>query len=246
MLYCGIYRGATVWPDLSPRERLSQVSCYDEGCFDSRRRVNSIVRRLSVLNEVSMWNRIMVPVVVGLLLLGSSALNAQKQPDFTDLKLGGDPRCAQMFGVDSCNITLYRGTVTDVIDGQTISITLRPMSNSANDSKEVATGAKTEKRLRLATISAPPLHDPLGAIAKNNLSRLILRKEVVVQFFCGAKNATVTYGQLDAGLEQIKAGLARSDGSQSDAQEYARCNYRFAEEKAQAEHLGVWLRFRLK
>jgi len=46
--------------------------------------------------------------------------------------------------------------------------------------------------------------------------------------------------QLDVGLEQVKAGLARYDGSKSDAQEYARCNYRFAEEAAKAKQLGVW------
>lgn len=187
-----------------------------------------------------MWTPITVPVVVSLLLLGSSALNAQKQRGLTELELAGDPRCAHTLGVDSCNITLYRGRVTDVIDGQTISITLFPAVHGTVDSREVVLGAKTEKRLRLASISAPPLGAHLGAIAKNNLARLILRKEVVVQFFCGAKKATVTYGQLDAGLEQIKAGLARYNGSQSDAREYDRCNYRLAEEKAQTEHLGLW------
>lgn len=185
-----------------------------------------------------MWSRNALAVLVSLLLLGSSALNAQKQPDLTNLELAGDPRCRQLFGVDSCTITLYRGTVTEVIDGQTISITLRPSIGLPHNSKK--TGLKTEKRLRLAGISAPSLGDPFGAVAKTNLAKLILGKEVAVQYFCAAKRATVNYGQLDAGLEQIRGGLARYDGSKSDVQELVRCNYQFAEEKARTEHLGLW------
>src|SRR2546428_6943380 len=33
------------------RERVSQLAWYGEGCFDSRRRVNSTVRRLSISNR---------------------------------------------------------------------------------------------------------------------------------------------------------------------------------------------------
>jgi endonuclease YncB( thermonuclease family) len=188
--------------------------------------------------QVKMRNLIIASVVVGIFLGGSAAFVAQKKP--LELKLSGDPRCAQLVGVDSCTITLYRGTITDVIDGQTLSVTLKPFVDGSPNSNQNEPNANTKTRLRLAGISAPRLDDPLGRIAKNNLARLLLRKEVRVQFFCSSKNATVTNSQTDAGLEQIKAGLARYDESQADAQEYTRCNYRFAEEKAKIEGVGIW------
>ena len=179
-------------------------------------------------------------IVVVLLFLGSSTRNAQRKPKFSGIEISGDPRCAETFGVDSCGISLYRGLVTEVIDGHTISVTLRPFIDSALDSIKNGSDLRVETRLSLASISVPEIDAPLGEMARDRVAKLLPRKEVAVQFFCVAKTATVIYAEFDEGLEQIKAGLARFDSSQSDAQENTRCNYRFAEAKAKSEHLGIW------
>jgi endonuclease YncB( thermonuclease family) len=94
----------------------------------------------------------------------------------------------------------------------------------------------------LASISVPTLKEPLGKEAKRNLERLVLGKVVSVVRFCKAQHVTITTKALDAGMEQIRAGFARFDGSTYDANAFTQCHYELAAEKAEAEKLGIWKR----
>lgn len=170
------------------------------------------------------------------ILFVASLCHAQKKTDVPKSVLSGDPRCAPAWGVDRCTSDLYFGKVVEVLDGQTIVAILR---NAALDEKS-GIAAEQRTQLNLASISAPALGEPLGKEAKRNLKKLVLGKMVVAQRFCHAGKFTVYHNQLDLGLEQIKAGLARYESAKADAPSYTRCNYRFAEEKAKAENLGIW------
>lgn len=184
-----------------------------------------------------MKHRIKFGSVFSLVLFGSFICVAQEKPSIPKLKLAGDPRCAETFGVDSCTMTLYRGKVVKVIDGQILMVILKPF-DSAGGANDFESGTKTQ--LRLASISVPTLKQPLGKEAKRNLEKMVLGRVVFVQRFCTSPNVTIDSTQFDVGLEQIKAGFARFDGSSYDATVNTQCNYQYAEEKAKAEKRGVW------
>jgi endonuclease YncB( thermonuclease family) len=178
-------------------------------------------------------------LVLGLIFLIASVCSAQEKSNEGKSLLEGDPRCAGTFGVDSCFMTSAEGKVVEVIDGQTVLAILGSFAPGGKADR-FEKGHKT--RLRLASISVPTLKEPLGEEAKRNLEKLVLGKVVSVQTFCTAKNVTITTTALDAGMEQIKAGFARFDGSTSDADAFTRCHYKLAAEKAEAEKLGIWKR----
>jgi endonuclease YncB( thermonuclease family) len=134
-----------------------------------------------------------------------------------------------------------------VIDGQTVGIILKrlnPLEQSNPTASELMDGEKV--RLRLAGISAPTLKEEYGEESKKSLERLLLNRVVHVTAFCafidGKKGwrAAIEHGKLDAGLEQIKSGLARNDRSEADVQAYRNCHYRLAEDKAKSDGRGIW------
>jgi endonuclease YncB( thermonuclease family) len=180
-------------------------------------------------------------LVLSLIFLTTSICGAQEKPNEVKTLLGGDPRCAETFGVDSCLMTTapLEGKVVEVIDGQTV-VVIPGSFVPGGKAERFEKGHKI--RLRLASISVPTLKQPLGKEAKRNLEKLVLGKIVSVQTFCTAKNVTITTTTLDAGMEQIKAGFARFDGSTYDADAFTRCHYRLAAEKAKDEKLGIWKR----
>jgi endonuclease YncB( thermonuclease family) len=131
------------------------------------------------------------------------------------------------------------GKVVEVIDGRTV-VVIPGSFGPGGKAERFEKGHKI--RLRLASISVPTLKEPLGKEAKRNLEKLVLGKVVSVVRFCKAQNVTITSRALDAGMEQIRAGFARFDGSTYDANAFTRCHYTLAAEKAQAEKLGIWKR----
>jgi len=100
--------------------------------------------------------------------------------------------------------------------------------------------------LRLVGVSAPALNENLGKESKQNLEKMLLNRTVEVITFCydnDGKNGwhgEVRSKNLDVGIEQIKAGLARYDSSAGDVHSYSKCHYELAEKKAKNEGIGIW------
>lgn len=119
------------------------------------------------------------------------------------------------------------GTVTQVVDGDTIWVTPRG-------------GAKT--KVQLMRIDAPELDQPFGDAAKKYLSDLILRKKVEVQYTtknrAGGIGGVVFLqhekGMVDVNLTLILNGLAwHNEDDQTEA-------YVNGQRKAQAAKIGLW------
>lgn len=133
------------------------------------------------------------------------------------------------------------GKVAEVIDGDTIAVL------DHDEQLHV---------IRIAGIDAPEKNQPFGQGSKENLSRLLIDREVVVQWSkkdrhqrivgkvmvadpgCRCPDCATT---LDAGLGQIKAGFAwwyrkyAREQSAEDAWAYAS-----AEQEAQFQRIGLW------
>jgi len=110
--------------------------------------------------------------------------------------------------------------------------------------------------VRVASIELPEKKVPFGERAKDNLSHLVLEKNVAVDWHqhdrdqrivgkvlvadpnCSTATCPKT---LDAGMEQITVGLARwfsQDAYEQSAEDRGR--YEFAEQEALAKRAGLW------
>jgi len=90
-----------------------------------------------------------------------------------------------------------RGRVVDVHDGDTIT---------------VLDAAKAQHKVRLAGIDAPESKQAFGEASRKSLAGLVAGKEVVVDVEgrdrYGREIGRVRVGEVDANLEQVKAGMA--------------------------------------
>jgi endonuclease YncB( thermonuclease family) len=122
------------------------------------------------------------------------------------------------------------GTVTRIVDGDTI---------------DLVDDNSTPHRVRLQSIDAPEFRQAFGKASRLNLETLISGRRVSVEWHkVDQHNRIVGKILLDAHdicLEQVKAGLAWHYKQFEDEQsEVDRKLYDEAEQKARAEHLGLW------
>lgn len=131
------------------------------------------------------------------------------------------------------------GRVVGIADGDTIT---------------VLDAVRQQHRIRVAGIDAPEKAQPFGQRSKENLSRLVLSKDVRIEW-----DKRDRYGRiigkiwvqpsdcprcgltLDAGLAQLSAGMAwwyRKYASEQSAEDRGR--YEFEEDEARARRVGLW------
>ena len=130
-----------------------------------------------------------------------------------------------VFGVQA-----FEGKVVGISDGDTITVL-----DSSN----------TQHKIRVAGIDAPEKSQDFGNRSKEHLSDLVFGKTVYIPESkidkYGRTVSRVMIGNTDAGLEQIKAGMAwhykRYEIEQSSAD---RTSYSSAENLAKASKIGLW------
>ena len=130
----------------------------------------------------------------------------------------------------SASAETIAGKVVGVADGDTVT---------------VLDATKTQHKIRLSGIDAPEKEQPFGQRAKENLSKLVFGKQVSVDASktdrYGRAVGRVIVGDVDANLEQVRAGLAwhykkyEREQSAEDRGDYAR-----AETAARAAQAGLW------
>lgn len=125
---------------------------------------------------------------------------------------------------------VIEGKVINVHDGDTVTVL------DQNNKKF---------HIRLQGIDAPELKQTYGSVSQQNLSRLVLGKEVSI-FWTKVDKYRRTVGTIkidgrDMNIEQVKAGLAWHFKKYQDEQEpQDRLTYAAAEQHARAAKLGLW------
>lgn len=121
----------------------------------------------------------------------------------------------------------------------------RVVGVSDGDTITVLDAQKTQYKIRVAGIDAPEKSQDFGNRSKEHLSDLVYGKtvnlpEAKIDKY-GRTVSRVLVGNMDAGLEQIKAGMAwhykKYEIEQSTAD---RASYSAAETKAKVAKLGLW------
>ncbi|MBE0614570.1 MAG: thermonuclease family protein [Burkholderiales bacterium] len=124
----------------------------------------------------------------------------------------------------------FTGTVIDVVDGDTITVL------DANQQRH---------KIRLAGIDAPERGQAFGFRSKENLAKWITEREAIIEADKYARRGMLV-GKVyvdghDAGLEQIRAGLAWWDRPSANAQSPEdRELYELAEKQARERKLRLW------
>jgi endonuclease YncB( thermonuclease family)/methylphosphotriester-DNA--protein-cysteine methyltransferase len=141
------------------------------------------------------------------------------------------PRVQQASAVTSNKVQLViEGKVIDVHDGDTIT---------------VLDQANKKFHIRLQGIDAPELKQEFGSVSQQNLSRLVLSKQVTIVWTKVDKYrrtvGTIMLDGHDVNIEQVKAGLAWHFKKYEDEQNPEdRRTYAAAEVRARAAKLGLW------
>jgi endonuclease YncB( thermonuclease family)/methylphosphotriester-DNA--protein-cysteine methyltransferase len=125
---------------------------------------------------------------------------------------------------------VIEGKVINVHDGDTITVLDK-------DNKKF--------HIRLQGIDAPELKQEFGSVSQQNLSRMVLDKQVTIVWTKVDKYrrtvGTIMLDGKDVNIEQVKAGLAWHFKKYQDEQEpQDRVTYAKAEEAARAAKLGLW------
>jgi endonuclease YncB( thermonuclease family) len=137
----------------------------------------------------------------------------------------------QSSAVVANNVQLViEGKVINVHDGDTVTVL------DQNNKKF---------HIRLQGIDAPELKQAFGSVSQQNLSRMVLDKQVTI-FWTKVDKYRRTVGTIrldgrDINIEQVKAGLAWHFKKYEDEQEpQDRLTYAAAEQQARAARLGLW------
>lgn len=122
------------------------------------------------------------------------------------------------------------GRVVGVADGDTVTVL-----DASND----------QWKIRLMGIDAPEKKQAFGQKSKANLSSLVFNKQVRVEYSkkdkYGRTVGKILVDEIDANLEQVKAGLAwHYKQYQKEQTPEDRSLYSDAEERAMAGHIGLW------
>jgi endonuclease YncB( thermonuclease family) len=122
------------------------------------------------------------------------------------------------------------GRVVSIADGDTITILDRQ---------------RQQHKIRLQGIDAPETSQSFGKLSKHNLSLLVAGRYVTVEYFkldrYGRAVGKVMIGDVDANLEQVRAGLAWVYTDYEDElTPRDRSLYHEAERHADSLHAGLW------
>lgn len=116
---------------------------------------------------------------------------------------------------------------------------------SDGDTMTILDDAKVQHKIRFAGIDAPEKGQAFGERSKQSLSALVFQKRVEARCHkrdrYGREVCAVFVGLRDAGLEQIRQGMAwhyKEYQHEQTAQD--RLLYRDEEESAKARRLGLW------
>jgi endonuclease YncB( thermonuclease family)/methylphosphotriester-DNA--protein-cysteine methyltransferase len=125
---------------------------------------------------------------------------------------------------------VIEGKVINVHDGDTITVL------DQNNKKF---------HIRLQGIDAPELKQEFGSVSQQNLSRMVLGKQVTIVWTKVDKYrrtvGTIRLAGQDINIEQVKAGMAWHFKKYEDEQEpQDRVTYAAAEQQARAGKLGLW------
>jgi endonuclease YncB( thermonuclease family) len=130
--------------------------------------------------------------------------------------------------------TVIIGKVSDVISGDTFIL---------------ITEKNERKRIHLAGVNAPKPEQSLGNVSKEQLSNLILNKEVVVMANSKQKSLEDITGKVEIrdadrlyiNLEMIKTGMARFKKPKEDVIDpWDEDAFKEAENKAKVIRVGLW------
>ncbi|HEV2905075.1 MAG TPA: thermonuclease family protein [Pyrinomonadaceae bacterium] len=125
--------------------------------------------------------------------------------------------------------TVLRGVVSEVVDGQTISVTV---------------GANRKMTVSLAGVDAPEMGQELGDVARNHLMSLVLNKTVEIELSAigmSSSMAKVYCNGVDVGLQIIRDGAAWYDpNGNRDLTELEQRLYGEAQAAARNEQRGLW------
>lgn len=124
---------------------------------------------------------------------------------------------------------IFQGHVIHVTNGDTITVL----------------NGKEHLRVRISGIDAPERRQSFAKESQEHLSKLVRRQIVTVNWYkkdpYGRRVGTVLVNGIDAGLEQIRAGLAWHykcfEGEQTPED---RARYTKAESDARAKRIGLW------
>jgi len=121
----------------------------------------------------------------------------------------------------------------------------RVVGVSDGDTITVLDSTKTQHKVRLGGIDAPEKGQPFGNRSQQNLSRLVFNQTVTVQWHkrdrYGRLVGTVYVEGNDAGLEQVRAGMAwwyRRFANEQTPED--RAIYEAAENTARERKAGLW------
>lgn len=125
---------------------------------------------------------------------------------------------------------VIEGKVIKVHDGDTVTVL-------DQDNKKFS--------IRLQGIDAPELKQEFGSLSQQNLSRMVLGKQVTIVWTKVDKYrrtvGTIMLGGRDMNIEQVKAGLAWHFKKYEDEQSPEdRRTYAAAEQEAKVASLGLW------
>jgi endonuclease YncB( thermonuclease family) len=147
---------------------------------------------------------------------------------------------------------LYSTALADTLQGKAIKV-------ADGDTITIVDDLGEKHRIRLAGIDAPEKDQPYGDISTQGLNKLVSGKTVTIEYekrdrykrivgkvlvdppgdvFCMALDCVK---KIDAGLEQIKKGLAwHYKYYQMEQSEEDRTLYSEAESEARAKQIGLW------
>ena len=150
------------------------------------------------------------------------------------------------------SLILYSPALADTLQGKVVKI-------ADGDTVTIADDSGMKHRIRLAGIDAPEKDQPYGDISTQSLVELVSSKTVTIEYgkrdryerivgkvlvdppgevFCMAIDCVK---KIDAGLEQIKAGLAwHYKHYQMEQSEEDRGLYSEAELEARIKQVGLW------
>ncbi len=151
------------------------------------------------------------------------------------------------------SLILYSPALADTLQGKVVKI-------ADGDTVTILDGTGKKHRIRLAGIDAPEKDQPFGNISTQGLNKLVSGRIVTIEYekrdrykriigkvlvdppgevFCMALDCVK---KIDAGLEQIKSGLAwHYKRYQMEQSEVDRRLYSEAELKSRARQIGLWV-----
>ncbi|MBC8287470.1 MAG: thermonuclease family protein [Nitrospinae bacterium] len=158
----------------------------------------------------------------------------------------------QYFIICLISLILYSPALADTLQGKVVKV-------ADGDTITIVDDLGEKHRIRLAGIDAPEKDQPCGDISTQGLNKLISGRIVTIEYekrdrykrivgkvlvdppgevFCMALDCVK---KIDAGLEQIKAGLAwHYKKYQMEQSEVDRRLYSDAELEARTKQLGLW------